>query len=254
MHVDCATLNAPTDGNGTVGSESNEPSRLVTLSPSSLTFDWAECRCCWWHLYVAKDRKKLRQPLPKIFTLIDSAVKMCFSGQPASLMIPGADGRIESGRAVRSAGFVPTGCKSTIRFNGRTDFVAAFVDGTYGVPDAKTAEVKDEHVEFYSRQLHAYAYCLAHPDPAKNAAEPVEVSRLGLYVFQPGSFWVDPESGQAALRGNSCWQEIALDMDAFMAFMSEVGQVVDSPVAPSANPACVFCNEQAGAGERHEAF
>jgi hypothetical protein len=217
--------------------------RFVSLSPSALTFDWAECRACWWHLYVAGDEKKGFRPLPKIFNNIDGAMKACFEGQSASAMIPGTSGRIQGGQSLRSGYFAPDGCNTPIRFNGRTDFIVELDDGTLCVPDAKTAEVKEEHVGFYSTQLHAYAYCLEHPDPDKKRV-PEKVSRLGLYIFQPGSFWVDPATGRAALGGESKWLEVPLDMAAFMMFMAEVGRVVDSPVEPVGKPDCQTCNQR----------
>ncbi len=223
-----------------VSTGTGEPTRFVSLSPSALTFDWAECKACWWHLYVARDEKKAFRPLPKIFNNIDSAMKGCFDGQPASAMIPGASGTIGAGRSLRSAYFVPDGCTTPIRFNGRTDFVVELADGTLCVPDAKTAEVKDEHVAFYSVQLHAYAHCLAHPDPDRKVG-PAKVSRLGLYVFEPGGFMVDPTSGQAALTGKSQWLEVPIDMGAFMSFVAEVGHVVDSPSEPPSTPGCKTC-------------
>ena len=223
--------------------------RIVKLSPSSLSFDWDGCKACWWHFHAAPTKeKKVFQPFPKIFTIIDSAVKECFVGQVASTMMPvddtSVDGRISGGVTLRSEPFVPKGCVTAIELGGRTDFIVTFDDGTYGVPDAKTSEVKPEHVEFYGRQLNAYAWCLVNPNlnrHVKGAPEcPVEVSRLGLYYFTPGSFWVG-DNRRAQLLGESCWTEVPVDLAGFETFMSQVGQVVDMPVAPPGNPDCQLC-------------
>lgn len=157
-------------------------------------------------------------------------------------MVPGAKGVISVGTRVRSDWFVPDGCITPIRFNGRPDFVIYLDDGSLCIPDAKTAEVKDEHVSFYSPQLHAYAYAYAHPSNRENMSQ--RVTKLGLYVFEPASFWVNPAGEQAALTGAAKWLEIPFDMDNFAHFMSEVGQVIDSPFAPEPKDDCPTCRSR----------
>lgn len=230
---------------------------VITLSPSALTFDWQGCRVCWWHRFVGREKLPQQRPLPKIFNSIDAAMRRCFEGQPAKSMVPDAQGTILPGETLVSEAFVPEGCTTPIRFRGRTDFLVALADGTWCVPDAKTAEVKEEHVPFYSPQLHAYTWSLLHPAPRTGAGGgsegvvtplPRPVTRLGLYVFQPGGFGVNPETGEALLSGIARWMEIPLDMSAFMKLMSEVGAFIDSAdlAAVQTAESCLGCQARRG--------
>src|SRR5262249_35446734 len=95
---------------------------------------------------------------------------------------------------------------------------------------------RDEHVPLYSRQLHAYAYCLEHPAAGKTLLRPV--SRLGLLVFEPDGF-LYPGNGAAtgaALTGPVSWVEVPRDDQAFLAFLTDVVRVPEQPQAPAPSP------------------
>lgn len=208
----------------------------VVLSPSALTFAWEGCKACWWHAYVAKDRKIRSTVFPPIFGKVDSAMKAAFVGQSATLLDPSLEGRVEKGRSVQSSPFSVEDYEGlSIAIQGRTDLLVRFADGTVGVPDAKTASVREEYLERYQRQLMAYALCLS--APAEGERE--QVSMLGLIVYEPERFRVRGRT--AALTGRLEWIELPIDWAGFSAFMAEVADVAIRDEAPESDPGCKVC-------------
>ena len=105
--------------------------------------------------------------------------------------------------------------------------------------DFKTSTTKAEHVDLYSRQLHAYAYALEHATPGSLALAPV--SKLGLIVFEPTQF-SDGSRQDAHLSGKLTWLEIPKDENGFLGFLSEVLDVLDLPSPPQAPLTCGWCS------------
>ena len=121
---------------------------------------------------------------------------------------------------------------------GKFDTVVAFSDGSYGVIDFKTSRPKPEHIAFYSRQLHAYAYSLEHPKPGAFSLAPI--TRLGLLVVEPVDMDSAPED-RVAYLGDVTWQDVPLDMDGFLGFLDGVMNVLEAPLAPPPGPSCGYC-------------
>ena len=136
------------------------------------------------------------------------------------------------------------------RFTGKdVDMTPSGSTTTYGVVDFKTSQPRPHFIEFYGRQLHAYAYALEHPETGKFGLSPV--TRLGLFVVEP----VDMQStqdGRLAYLGAVTWIEIPRDDKAFLAFLGEVLGVLDAAEPPPAGEGCAFCEYRQAAREHPE--
>jgi CRISPR/Cas system-associated exonuclease Cas4 (RecB family) len=117
--------------------------------------------------------------------------------------------------------------------------VLEFTDGSFAVVDFKTTKPKAEHINFYTRQLHAYAYALENPNPGKFTLSPI--SKMGLLCVEPVAM-SRTKQGNLAYEGEVTWLECPKDDDKFLNFIDRVLEVLDSTEAPPANPKCSFCN------------
>ena len=211
---------------------------VVKVAPSGLTFDWESCRRCYW-LAARGVLKRPSGPFPRVFTTIDSLTKDFYFGKRTEEMADGLKpGRISVGdRWVRSRPIEVPGHETLVAIGGKIDTALAFDDGTHAVIDFKTSAPKPEHVDFYSRQLHAYA--LALENPAEGALELSQVTTLGLLCVEPVAMVaVDAD---VALKGKVTFLEIERDDDAFLAFLSEVLYVLERPEPPDPAPKCSYC-------------
>lgn len=209
------------------------------ISPSDLTFLWDECKRCFY-LKVRHNFRRPGMPFPKIFTKIDLLMKDIYLGHSTKKISPDLpEGKtIMTGRWVTSEPIHAKDGQNTAYIQGIFDTVVQFEDGSYGVVDFKTSEAKQEHVEFYGRQLQAYAFALQHPAPGKLHLSPV--SRLGLLYFQPRDMTEIPADA-LSLNGPTKWVDIPPDEVRFMDFMQEVLDMLSQPEPPAANPKCAFC-------------
>ena len=209
------------------------------LSPSDLTFQWDECKRCFY-LKVRHNFKRPAAPFPRIFGTIDLLMKDIYLGQSTqrlSAELPEGTA-ILSGRWVTSQPFGSESHANTCYISGIFDTLVQFDSGAYGIVDFKTTKPAPSHVPFYSRQLHAYAFALEHPAPGKLAYSPIE--RLGLLCFDPSSMREDPPS-MLNLGGPATWVECPLDKAGFEMLLEDVLTLLEQPQPPDANPECTFC-------------
>ena len=209
------------------------------LSPSDLTFLWDECKRCFY-LKIRRDFKRPGLPFPKIFGTIDLLMKDIYLTQSTKKISPDLpEGKsIMAGRWVRSEPIKVSGHPDTCYIQGIFDTVVRFDDGTYGIVDFKTTKPRSSHVDFYGRQLNAYAYALQHPAPGKPNLSPV--TRLGLLCFDPEDMDEFPPRS-LALKGPAEWVEVPLDEEKFLSFIGDVMDVLELPEPPEADSNCKFC-------------
>lgn len=220
------------------------------LSPSDLTFLWDECPRCFY-LKVVHGINRPAAPFPKIFGRIDKLMKDYFSGQRSNQISPLLPpGVVKFGEKwVQSETLQSPNQGNHCFIRGKFDSLLEFEDGTYGIVDFKTSEAKAEHLAFYSRQLHAYAFALEHPSPGGLALFPV--SRLGLLCVEPTQLQpLDP--GRLAYLGIATWQECPKDEGAFLEFLNLVLTTLEQPQPPPKGRNCSYCDYRAAA--RSHAF
>jgi len=209
------------------------------LSPSELTFLWDDCPRCFY-LKVVRKFNRPWGAFPKIFNRIDKLMKDHYEGKSTSEIAPELpEGIVQFGEKwVTSAPISIPGHEATCFIRGKFDTVVAFSDGSYGVVDFKTSQPRPEHVAFYGRQLHAYAYALEHPTPNSLALAPI--TRLGLLCVEPVS--MDKiGSDQLAYIGDVTWLEVPKDNSFFTSFLDNVLTVLEKPTPPDSNPKCGYC-------------
>lgn len=216
------------------------PDRPWKLSPSDFAFLWEECPRCFW-LKVREGFRRPWTPFPKIFNVIDEAMKAGCAGRRLDELAPGApEATVVYGeRWVESAPVAPPGSSSRCFVRGKFDTLARFEDGSYALVDFKTSERRSEHIPLYSRQLHAYAHALEHPAPGEFSVP--EVPRLGLLVYEPELF-TSSDPGFAALDGRLAWIEVERDDDAFREFLVDVTRLLDREAPPAPGEDCGFCS------------
>lgn len=209
------------------------------LSPSDFAFLWEFCKRCFY-LKVARDFKRPRSILPKIFITIDSKMNKCFDGVRTEKIADGVpSGSIKYGQKwVQSAPISIPGVVSTCYIRGRFDTVIELDDGTFAVVDFKTSSSKGSHLNLYSRQLHAYSYALENPAQDKFSLSPI--TKLGLLVFEPTDFF-NKESNTASLEGKMKWIEIERNDSKFIDFLAEVVSLLENPSPPDSSPSCDWC-------------
>ncbi len=209
------------------------------LSPSDLTFLWDECKRCFY-LKVRHNFRRPSSPFPKVFSTIDLLMKDIYLGGSTKKISPELpEGKsIMSGRWVTSEACAFGAHENTAYLSGIFDTLVMFADGTYGIVDFKTTKPSPGQVDFYSRQLHAYAYALEHPAPGKLSYNPI--SRLGLLCFDPSKM-DEAQAGTLSLSGPATWVEIPLNTAGFESFMDEVMTLLEQPQIPEAGEECAFC-------------
>ena len=160
---------------------------IFKLSPSDFGFLYDECKKCFY-LKVKHNFDRPRTPMPSIFTKIDGIMKNYFEGKsPKDITDTLPEGKIEFGsKWIQSRPFADKNTGNKCYIKGVTDTVLGFNDKSFGVIDFKTSHVKDENVEKYSRQLHAYALALENAADGKPSLSPI--TRIGLFVVQPNQF------------------------------------------------------------------
>ncbi len=218
-------------------------SQLYKLSPSDFAFLWQECKRCFY-LKIVEGFNRPAMAFPSIFGVIDIEMRKHFMSQRTSALSPDLPpGTVAYGEKwVQSAPISRPGRSATAYIKGKLDAVIQFDDGSYGVIDFKTSDIKTAHVQLYSRQLRAYAYALENPGASLLALSPV--SSLGLLAFTPEHFSSE-EASRSLLTGSLRWFPISRNDESFLSFIDEVLGVLDLPEAPPPDPKCVWCQYRA---------
>ena len=143
------------------------------------------------------------------------------------------------GKWVNSAPISFDGVEASCYIKGAFDSVLSFDDGSYAVIDFKTSQPNPAHVEFYGRQLSAYAFALEHPSEKGLSISPI--SKLGLLYLDPVDIAQGEDYHRITYGGEVTWQEIPKNEFAFLAFMKRVLTLLSLPEPPPAADGCGFC-------------
>lgn len=204
---------------------------MFKLSPSDFKYLWEECPHCFYQ----KVHHNIRQPsigIPSIFTRMSSMLQNNIQGNNLQDLAS----ELPSGKFILKEGYLkskalPSG-KSYI--NGRFDLLVQFDDGTYGAIDVKMTDSKDENLNKFDRQLHAYKYALENPAEK----EPITISRIGLLIVSPTD--IKPHKGHLYYKAKPVWKEIPINMDNFFSFIEKVEDLLTGPV-PQPGETCAWC-------------
>lgn len=223
------------------------PTTPIKLSPSDLTFLWDECPRCFYLKYI-HGISRPAAPFPAIFGAIDRLMKAQFAGRPASDLDPSLpSGSVSvSEQWIESVPISLPGHALSCFLRGKLDAMIGFDDGSWGVVDFKTSEPKPEHIPFYSRQLHAYAYALEHPAPGRLSHSPI--SMLGLYVETPHAT-LTATTGEISFHFRSTWLKVPYLESGFLSFLDQVLALLGLPEPPPAGEKCTYCQYRQHARE-----
>lgn len=209
---------------------------MYKLSPSDFKYLWEGCKHCYWQ----KVRNGVMQPsiqIPGIFNRMSGLLQKSLQGQNVREFVPELpDGVFVREEAYLKSKPLPSG-KSYLK--GRCDLLVKFSDGTHGVIDAKMTDTRDESLNMFERQLHAYKYAFENPDEG----EPIEISRVGLLLISPKA--VKPNKGYFYYQAQPVYKEIPLNMDKFFGFIGEVEKVLDAELTKPSN-SCDWCKYKHG--------
>jgi len=231
-------------GNKTIPSIVNTP---IKLSPSDLTFLWDECPRCFYLKYRCSITRPAA-PFPSIFGTIDRLMKAHYAGRPTCDLEPTLPpGYISvSEQWVESVPILLPGHRLSCFLRGKYDALIGFDNGSFGIVDFKTSEPKPEHVPFYSRQLHAYAFALEHPAVGKPYLGPISV--LGLFIATPQAT-LDLATSAMSFRLGLSWLEVPFLESNFLGFIDQVLTLLELPEPPPASEKCTYCHYRSRARE-----
>lgn len=191
----------------------------IYLSPSDLAFLYDESK--WgFHCKYVSGIKRPPLILPKIFNVLDSAIKNKYINKNLSMInknLPNAiivsnDEWVVSKPIINES--FPDIC---IKIRGKIDACLDYGDGSYAVIDFKTSEINEKFLDKYKNQLHCYSYAVLNPENNKKFTLP-KLKNTGLLVFEPTEFYID-YNDKAGLKGNFKWVEFELDFDNFENFI-----------------------------------
>jgi hypothetical protein len=234
-----------TDGVRRAPGSASEPGegrslRPWNVSPSDLTFLLRECPRCFFNKIVLKQTRPA-SPFPKVFGVIDRAMKRSYQGKRTDLLVPGAPAGVidRLDRWVQSAPIAVPGSERALALRGRLDALVSCDDGTNGLIDFKTSAPGDAAGTRYATQLHAYALALGQP----SSGRPIEISTMGLLCFAPDGFV--PYGPRASLSGELQWVPIARNDKAFTALLTNIVNLLNHPNPPPAAQNCRWCQHSA---------
>lgn len=130
---------------------------------------------------------------------------------------------------------------------GRFDVLVELEDETYSVIDFKITKPKEEHIQKYSTQLHAYKYALENPD---NGDEQVKISQMGLVSISPDDIYY--EDGKVFFKASPVWHPVQENMNNFYSFVFEIQNVLNGPVPPKSTD-CSLCRYRSSYSSLNEA-
>ena len=172
-------------------------------------------------------------PFPSIFGKIDRLMREAYQGE-SSLGFTGKEGAFDTKEYKIQSTPEVISSDVTVQFSGRTDCLIKFEDGTKGIMDFKTSEVKEASVALYAPQLYAYRECL----------DPASVSRMGLLCASPVKAISHP-NGNKALEMRETWIEIPIDEGYWQDFKSKLFTLLLTPFGEvQGKIGCPHCESQ----------
>jgi hypothetical protein len=237
--------------------------RTVTLSPSALTFDFAECPPCFYRTY-ALGIPRGHGIFPSLFNNMETPVKDFVAGmrteQVHKDLPPGVF--YFADLPVVSEPIILPGRDSAIVIRGRLDSTLKLDSGNVGLVDIKFVHPRPWHMPInrwrgrpwiplardpavlrYKPQLHAYLYAMERRAPGARRYAPVET--LGLLCLDPRVFYKAEyphgRTGNHVLSWGMEYVAFARDEAWFHQFLNEVLDLLENRQAPPPNPKCAWC-------------
>lgn len=202
------------------------------LSPSDFRYLWEDCK----HCYYLKIKQGIDLPsigIPGIFSKMNSLLQKDIEGMNLNDINPS----LPSGIITVKEGYlkslpIPSAKKCFI--SGRFDIISKLDDGTYAIIDFKISDPKEEKVQKFTNQLHAYKFALENP----LVGEKKMVSKMGLIIVSPEQ--IGFKNGFVYFKSTPQWFEIPENMEAFFEFIDQVAKVLEGN-KPEPTESCKWC-------------
>lgn len=219
--------------------------KLHKLSPSDFRYLFEDCK----HCYYQKINFGITLPsigLPGVFSKMNSLLQTSIQGMNLQAINPD----LPSGIITLSEGFLkssPIPPNKDCFISGRFDIVSELEDGSLAVIDFKISDPKEEKIQKFTHQLHAYKFALENPHYGPKR----KVTKMGVVVVAPEA--INFEAGAVAFKSTPRWYEIPQNMGGFFDFISQVSTLLNDPLPnPSAN--CAWCTYRTHFEKKAEPF
>lgn len=205
---------------------------MYKLSPSDFKYLYEDCK----HCYYQKVKHGITLPtigLPGVFSKMNSLLQTAIIGMDLSEInsdLPAGKIEVKEGY-LRSKPIPPS---NDCFISGRFDIASKLDDGTYAVIDFKITDPRDDKIQKFFPQLHAYKFALENPD----YGESKKVSKMGVVTVSPEEITFPGEN--VIFKAKPQFFEIEEDMDRFYAFISEVSKLLKGPTPPTSET-CDWC-------------
>lgn len=235
--------------------------KTIKLAPSDFAFLYEDCKKCFYNK-ISENIKIPSTPFPVIFEKLATVMSADCQGVWLNEKDPNLpDGKIiQSGVWVKSK-FVEYPELDYEHFiSGKVQHLLEMRDGSHCVVAFKTSETP-KFDKLYMRQLHAYAYALA--NPMHKGYAPLNISSIGLIIFDPTvSFTINGDQ-TADIFGKLEYKPFPYMPEKFEEFMRKFAEILSAKEAPEGNPECPYCQRDEimisrwvqkiyGSGESHQ--
>jgi len=206
---------------------------MYKLSPSDFKYLYEDCK----HCYYQKVKYNITLPsigMPGVFSKMNSLLQNAIIGMD----LRDINSKLPAGRIEVKEGFLqskPIPPSNDCYISGRFDIASCLDDGTYSVIDFKITDPKEDKIQKFFAQLHAYKFALENPA----FGEPKMVSKMGVVAINPEEISFPDDN--VIFRAKPQWFEISEDMDRFYAFISEISALLNGPVPPENPDNCKWC-------------
>lgn len=207
---------------------------MYKLSPSDFKYLYEDCKHCYYQKAKGLIKELPSIGFPGIFTKMNSLLQNAIIGMDLREI----NSKLPAGKIEVKEGFLkskPIPPTNDCVISGRFDIASKLNDGTYSVIDFKITDPKEDKIQKFFVQLHAYKFALENPE----FGEPKKVSKMGVVAINPEE--ISFPGDNVIFKAKPQWFEIAEDMDRFYAFISEVSKLLNGPVPPENPDGCKWC-------------
>ena len=203
---------------------------MYKLSPSDFRYLYEDCKYC----YYQKVKYNITLPsigMPGVFSKMNSLLQNAIIGMD----LRDINSQLPPGKIEVKEGFIkskPIPPSNDCYISGRFDIASRLDDGSYSVIDFKITDPKDDKIQKFFPQLHAYKFALENP----SFGPPKKVSIMGVIAINPESISFPGEN--VIFKAKPQWFEIAEDMERFYAFITEVSKHLKNDVPPENTEKC----------------
>lgn len=207
---------------------------MYKLSPSDFKYLYEDCKYCYYQKAKGFVKALPSIGMPGVFSKMNSLLQNAIIGMDLGKI----NSKLPAGKIEVKEGFLkskPIPPSNDCFIGGRFDVASKLDDGTYSVIDFKITDPKEDKIQKFFSQLHAYKFALENPA----FGEPRKVSKMGVVAINPEE--ISFPGDNVIFKAKPQWFEIKEDMDRFYAFISEVSKLLNDPCPPENPDNCKWC-------------